>query len=55
MLSVDYQLYFLLGRGPNLDGLEGQELEKQKGILQGIIKEAKETGPEFYFRLLRHF
>ena len=55
MLSVDYQLYFLLGRGPNLNGLEGQELEKQKEILQGIIKEAKETGLEFNFWLLENF
>ena len=42
VLLVDYQLYFLLGRGPNLDVLEGQELEKQKIVLQGLIKEAKE-------------
>ena len=39
--TEEYQLYFLLGKGPELDQLEGKERENQLEIATGIINEAK--------------
>ena len=40
--KVEYQLYFLLGRGPNLETLPSDERQHHQEILTGIIKEAKQ-------------